>query len=84
MLHLVVSVFFIVACRVECWNPSNFTFNPGSINNSYVQNGQVTIVALKEGLTAAMLTSKSLQEFTFGTFAAKIRLPYGQGMWPAY
>ena len=59
----------------------NFT---DSIYNSYVQNGELTIVAFKEGLTSGMLTSKGLQEFTFGTFAAKIRLPYGQGMWPAY
>jgi beta-glucanase (GH16 family) len=31
-----------------------------------------------------MLTSKDLQEFSFGTWAAKIRLPYEQGMWPAW
>ena len=55
-----------------------------SIQNSYVQNNQLTIVALKEGYTSAMLTSQNLQEFTFGIFAAKIRLPYGQGMWPAW
>jgi beta-glucanase (GH16 family) len=59
----------------------NFT---NSIYNAYVQDGQLTIVALKEGLTSSMLTSKDLQEFTFGTWAAKIRLPYGQGMWPAW
>jgi beta-glucanase (GH16 family) len=56
----------------------NFT---DSIYNSYVQ---LMIVALKEGLTSAMLTSKDLQELTFGTWAAKIRLPYGQGMWPVW
>ncbi len=44
----------------------NFT---DSIYNSYVQDGQLTIVALKEGLTSAMLTSKDLQEFIFGTWA---------------
>jgi beta-glucanase (GH16 family) len=55
-----------------------------SIQNSYVQNGQLTIVAMKEGNTSAMLSSHNLQEFTFGIWAAKIRLPYGQGMWPAW
>lgn len=55
-----------------------------SIYNSYVQDGQLTIVAMREPLTSAMLRSQHLQEFIFGTFAAKIRLPYGQGMWPAW
>ena len=31
-----------------------------------------------------MLTTLDLQEFTFGIFAAKIRLPYGIGIWPAW
>ena len=55
-----------------------------SIQNSYVQNDQLTIVAMKEGYQSAMLTSVDLQEFTFGVFAAKIRLPYGDGIWPAW
>ena len=59
----------------------NFT---DSIYNAYVQDNQLTIAALREGYTSAMLTSKNLQEFTFGIWAAKIRLPYGQGMWPAW
>jgi len=77
-------------------NPKNWNYRTGmgidgglqnftdSIYNSYVQNGQLIITALKEGLTSAMLTSKGLQEFTFGVWAAKIRLPYGQGIWPAW
>ncbi len=57
-----------------------------SIQNAYIQNGQMKIVAIKdnEGYTSAMLHSQFLQEFTFGIFAAKIRLPYGQSMWPAW
>jgi beta-glucanase (GH16 family) len=31
-----------------------------------------------------MLHSQNLQEFTFGIFAAKIRLPYGKGLCPAW
>jgi beta-glucanase (GH16 family) len=72
------------ACRVGThWDIGieNYT---KSIYNAYVQNGQLSIVALKEGYTSAMLQSYNLQEFTFGTFAAKMRLPYGQGMWPAW
>jgi beta-glucanase (GH16 family) len=55
-----------------------------SIQNAYVQNNQLTIAVLKESCTSAMLRGQDLQEFTFGVFAAKIRLPYGQGMWPAW
>jgi beta-glucanase (GH16 family) len=75
-------------------NPKNWVhlldFNIGlgnftaSIQNSYVQNSQLNIVAIKEGYTSAILSSENLQEFTFGVFAAKIRLPYGKGMWPAW
>jgi beta-glucanase (GH16 family) len=59
----------------------NFT---DSIYNAYIQNSQLKIVAIKEGYTSGMLSSQNLQEFTFGIFAAKIRLPYGKGMWPAW
>jgi beta-glucanase (GH16 family) len=55
-----------------------------SIQNAYVQNNQLTIVAMKEGYTSAMLSTLDVQEFALGVFAAKIRLPYGQGMWPAW
>ena len=55
-----------------------------SINNSYVQNNQLTITALQKPCTSARLISQNLQEFTFGIFAAKIRLPYGHGMFPAW
>jgi len=55
-----------------------------SIYNSYIQNGQLTIVAMKDGYQSAELSSANLQEFTFGVFAAKIRLPYGKGIWPAW
>ena len=50
-----------------------------SIQNSYVQNNQLKIVAMKEGYQSAMLSSIDLQEFTFGIFAAKIQLPFGKG-----
>ncbi|CAF1005812.1 unnamed protein product [Adineta ricciae] len=76
-------------------NSANWVLNTGNINgglqnytnsidNAYVQNGQLNIVAYKEGYTSAMLSSVGLREFTFGKFAAKICLPYGQGIWPAW
>jgi len=35
-------------------------------------------------LTSGRITSWSRQFFTYGKFAAKIRMPYSQGMWPAW
>ena len=55
-----------------------------SINNSYVQDNQLTITVLKEPCTSARLISHDLREFTFGIFAAKMRLLYGQGMYPSW
>jgi beta-glucanase (GH16 family) len=39
---------------------------------------------MRENYTSAMLSSAGLQQFTYEKFAAKIQLPYGQGMWPAW
>ncbi len=39
---------------------------------------------MKENFTSGRITSVGRQEFTYGKFAAKIRMPYGQGMWPAW
>lgn len=76
-------------------NPKNWALMIGNINgglqnytdsiyNAYIQNNQLHIVAMKENYTSAMLSSVYLQEFTYGKFAAKIKMPYGQGMWPAW
>ena len=72
------------------WSPQKGNADGGlqnytdSIYNAYVQNNQLHIVAMKENYTSAMLASAGLQEFTYGKFAAKIQMPYGQGMWPAW
>ncbi len=76
-------------------NPENWAFyhmqDAGSqhyvdsIYNAYVQNGQLTIVIMEPPkYNSSCLSSENLQEFTFAVFAAKIRLPYGKGLWPAW
>lgn len=76
-------------------NPKNWVLKTGRINgglqnytdrieNAYVQDNQLTIVAEEEGYSSGMLSSVYLQQFTFGKFAAKLRTPYGKGMWPAW
>lgn len=56
-----------------------------SIYHAYVQNNQLTLaVTGPSTYNSSCLTSENLQEFTYGVFAAKIRLPYGKGLWPAW
>jgi beta-glucanase (GH16 family) len=74
-------------------NPANWGVQHGNIDggiqnytnnteNVYVQDNQLHLVAF-QNLTSGRITSWSRQFFTYGKFAAKIRMPYSQVMWPA-
>ncbi len=57
--------------------------------NVIVQNGHLIITARKEafegsGYTSARLTTRGKFEQAYGRYEARIRLPYGQGIWPAF
>lgn len=57
--------------------------------NAVVSNGSLKIIAKKERVkgkqyTSARLRTKSLADFTFGRFEARIKLLEGQGLWPAF
>ncbi|NND12220.1 MAG: glycoside hydrolase family 16 protein, partial [Flavobacteriaceae bacterium] len=54
-----------------------------------VQNGYLIITAEEENYegasyTSARLLTKGLFDQKYGRFEARMRLPYGQGMWPAF
>ena len=56
--------------------------------NSYVDGGKLVLVALKESyhdkhFTSARLRTAGKQDFMFGRIEARIKLPFGGGMWPA-
>ena len=62
--------------------------------NAEIQNGNLVITALKESYTGADMvshdytsarlnTSNKFQQ-AYGRFEASIKIPYGQGMWPAF
>ncbi|KAJ9451599.1 Glucan endo-1 [Diplonema papillatum] len=60
-----------------------------SSSNSWVSNGVLTIKAMTAtGLTlpysSARLNSKGKGDFKYGKFEARIKLPFGQGSWPAF
>jgi beta-glucanase (GH16 family) len=59
------------------------------IENSQVVNGNLLIIGRKESYKNASYTSASLvtdgkSSWTYGKVDARIKLPKGQGMWPAF
>lgn len=58
-------------------------------NVSLDGNGNLTITARKESYkgsayTSARIVTRGLFERTYGRFEARIQLPYGPGIWPAF
>jgi beta-glucanase (GH16 family) len=57
--------------------------------NATVSNGTLVITAKKESFggaqyTSARMTSQNKRTFTYGRMEARIKLPMGQGLWPAF
>ncbi|WP_258104539.1 family 16 glycosylhydrolase [Marinoscillum sp. MHG1-6] len=57
--------------------------------NVSVSNGNLTITAKKERIRGSQYTSGRIntinkQDFTYGRFEARIKLPEGGGLWPAF
>ncbi|ERJ11606.1 glycoside hydrolase family 16 protein [Haloplasma contractile] len=58
------------------------------IENAYVKEGKLTIVAKKEdyknnNYTSAKLSTNGIDSWQYGRFEIKAKLPKGQGTWPA-
>ncbi|UOQ53099.1 carbohydrate-binding protein [Hymenobacter cellulosivorans] len=57
--------------------------------NATVVNGVLQITAKKETVggmpyTSSRMITKGLKEFTYGKMEARIKMPMGQGLWPAF
>jgi beta-glucanase (GH16 family) len=57
--------------------------------NAVVSNGTLKIIAKKERVraknyTSARIRTKNLADFTYGRYEARIKLPAGAGLWPAF
>jgi len=63
-----------------------YTF--ASSKNAWVQNGMLSIIAVKEQFrghkyTSARLVTKNKGDWKYGRFEIRAKLPKGKGMWPA-
>jgi beta-glucanase (GH16 family) len=60
-----------------------YTNNPENV--SMDGQGNLNITALNAGsFTSGRITTKGLVEYKYGRFEARIKLPYGPGLWPAF
>lgn len=71
------------------WGNGELQYYTNRTENVTVQNGTLIITARKEdfngsGYTSARLLTKGKFEQTYGRFEARMRLPYGKGIWPAF
>ena len=71
------------------WGNNELQYYTNRTENVTVQNGVLLITANEEsfkgsGYTSARLLTKGLFDQQYGRFEARIRLPFGQGIWPAF
>ena len=64
-------------------------YTSGNANASLDGSGNLVIEARAEAregkqYTSARLKTEGKKTFTYGRFEARMKLPYGQGMWPAF
>ena len=71
------------------WGNNELQYYTDSESNLYVDNGVLTITAKEEQVggrdyTSGRITTQDKFDFKYGRIEARIRLPYGQGLWPAF
>jgi beta-glucanase (GH16 family) len=71
------------------WGNNELEYYTNRSDNVRVQDGSLIIEAKKEnyggmGYTSARIKTQGLREFTYGKVEARIKLPTGQGIWPAF
>ena len=80
---------FEVGTGASGWGNNEKQYYTGRSENAYVHDGILHIRANKEsyegsGYTSARMITKGKFTFTYGTVEARIALPVGKGIWPAF
>ncbi len=71
------------------WGNGELQHYTNSPENAYIENGNLVIRAMQNvggspEFTSTRLISRGKQSFASGRIEARIKLPQGQGMWPAF
>lgn len=68
------------------WGNAELQAYTNKAENVIVIDGNLKITAIKNGntFTSARINTKGLFEQAYGRFEARIKLPYGPGIWPAF
>ncbi|MCI0394428.1 MAG: glycoside hydrolase family 16 protein [Chloroflexi bacterium] len=71
------------------WGNNERQYYTNRPENARIENGLLVIEARQESYrgwpyTSARLKTLGLQEFTYGRIEARLKAPYGQGIWPAF
>lgn len=71
------------------WGNNELQYYTDRPENIKVEDGMLHIIARQEafegaGYTSARIKTQGLFERTYGRFEARIKLPWGQGIWPAF
>jgi beta-glucanase (GH16 family) len=76
------------------WGNNELETYTSRVTNAHLEGGLLVIKALKETLTgsdnitrnytSARLLTKNKFTQAYGRFEARIKIPYGQGLWPAF
>ena len=82
-----------VICAYETggsgWGNNELEYYTARPENVKTENGNLIIVARKESYngknyTSARIKTQNLQSFTYGKIEARIKVPLGKGIWPAF
>ena len=80
---------FEIGTGASGWGNNEWEYYTDRKENAYVQDGILHIRANKEDYegskyTSARMITKGKFSFTYGTVEARIALPVGKGIWPAF
>lgn len=76
------------------WGNNELEYYTNRLQNAYLENGDLVIKAIREtytgpdgvtrNYTSARLKTQGKFMQAYGRFEARIKIPYGQGLWPAF
>lgn len=71
------------------WGNNELQYYTDRTENVVVEDGMLKITAIQEdfegsGYTSGRILTKGLFEQQYGRFEARMKLPFGKGMWPAF